>query len=508
MTSGDGTRDVSGASSSSSLVHNFAIGSNICADRLRTRGHMIGRPHGIPYVRAEPAVLRGYRIVFDTPGFPPVEPSFCSVKRCECGDGDGEHCPMVVHGTLYAFAPPEYEALWLTEGGAGGRDSNSAYVELRVRVETYAKPGVPVEATVFQTRPGKSTHALCGAWLRAVPGRRAMLRAAYERLAAVEARVFAQRGAGKGAHGDDDDDDVDELTRTMHQHVLRVVARLSCSTRAADEHALTAQYLERALVRPSLRYLLIIRDGARRAGIDERYCRYLDSVAAAPPVRWSPVLRVMQFTFAFYFVILLKDHEMHLRWQWMPRAVHMLMRAVQVTTERAFLTVPYALYAERELRALRLHQRRATREAIAAATSATAAAAADESRSGADGAMDAAARHRVRRPFAAAPSSLRGAWQQCALWYDAAVMALCTLLILLWQLPAAFCGLFVTLTARHIIRDPALARGAHEAAASAAAAATAATTTRGRISAVRRERSVDARRGIEDADEVVEAKGQ
>ena len=57
----------------SGLVHNFAFGSNLSAEKMESRGLKIQRSRN--------AILRNYKLSFSQLGFPPVEPSFANIGQ-------------------------------------------------------------------------------------------------------------------------------------------------------------------------------------------------------------------------------------------------------------------------------------------------------------------------------------------------------------------------------------------------------------------------------------------
>jgi hypothetical protein len=85
---------------SSGLVHNFAFGSNLSAEKMQSRG--------ITVLRARPAILRGYQLRFSQLGFPPAEPSFATLEPCTGAE---------VHGICFDLEPQQFGILWHGEGG-------------------------------------------------------------------------------------------------------------------------------------------------------------------------------------------------------------------------------------------------------------------------------------------------------------------------------------------------------------------------------------------------------
>jgi sulfite reductase (NADPH) flavoprotein alpha-component len=72
----------------------FAYGANMSASKLAR--------HGIRVASAEPARLDGYRLAFDLPGIPLIEPAFASIVRAP-----GE----TVHGVLYRMSERDADRL-------------------------------------------------------------------------------------------------------------------------------------------------------------------------------------------------------------------------------------------------------------------------------------------------------------------------------------------------------------------------------------------------------------
>jgi len=89
----------------------FAFGSNLSPAVFEAR-------RKIDPLQAWPAVVKGYELVFDLPGFPPFEPSFANLSACEHKLPDGEEChSCVVHGVVYRISEEALDHLHMTEGG-------------------------------------------------------------------------------------------------------------------------------------------------------------------------------------------------------------------------------------------------------------------------------------------------------------------------------------------------------------------------------------------------------
>jgi hypothetical protein len=84
--------------------------------------------------KIERAVLKDYRLVFNQPGIPWIEPSFANIEPAH-----GEY----IEGVLYEITGDEMHALDISEG-------NGAYDIVTSRIE--GEVGGPVEAHTFMTR--------------------------------------------------------------------------------------------------------------------------------------------------------------------------------------------------------------------------------------------------------------------------------------------------------------------------------------------------------------------
>lgn len=111
----------------------FAYGSNMSSAVFQGRRNM--RP-----TKIERAVLKDYRLVFNQPGIPWLEPSFANIEPAP-----GEY----IEGVLYEITGEEMRALDISEG-------NGAYDIVTSRVE--GEVSGPVAAHTFMTR--KVAHGL------------------------------------------------------------------------------------------------------------------------------------------------------------------------------------------------------------------------------------------------------------------------------------------------------------------------------------------------------------
>jgi hypothetical protein len=143
------------------VVYNFAIGSNLDAEKLATRGRMRGGDPIRP-LSSRPAYAPGYRLGFTLRGFVPAEPAFASIEPADATRNDLEQeRSECIHGVLWELSRQDYEALWASEGGAAPPLSRP-YVEQTVDVIPYGETD-PVRAIAFRARPGASGTILAAA---------------------------------------------------------------------------------------------------------------------------------------------------------------------------------------------------------------------------------------------------------------------------------------------------------------------------------------------------------
>ena len=333
-------------------VRYFAVGSNLHRSRLRTRGTWLGHPDGVQYRSAEAAVLRGFRLVMNTPGFPPAEPVFGSAVRCEC---NRRSCVSEVHGVVYTLDRHHYDLLWMTEGGLGGREHASSYVEQVVQVELYGSSARRCSAVMLQTRPQHTVWTVCARWLPPHGYRRRWLGDEFQcRARAV--RKWIDAGADADVGG------ADSKARAMHAHVLQGML-----ARPSDDVVRIAFELEHVIMCPSERYMGIVRDGARESGLEEAYVAYLDAFlnvwrgcdgcAPRPRALRRTLSLLMRLSTPSFFLTLLQLH----RWRW-----HRVAYALSWMWSRWFLAPPFALFMERELHAIRIASARRTGRSAAA----------------------------------------------------------------------------------------------------------------------------------------------
>jgi hypothetical protein len=89
-------------------VFNFAFGSNLNPEKRSSRGV---NGTGIVSRHCYPAVVKGFRLAFNLPMFPPVEPGMAALARAR--EGEDDSC----HGLLLELSNEEYQKLWASEGG-------------------------------------------------------------------------------------------------------------------------------------------------------------------------------------------------------------------------------------------------------------------------------------------------------------------------------------------------------------------------------------------------------
>ena len=114
------------------MTRYFAYGSNLVTERMRERG--------AAFTAAQPAVLRGHRLVFDKRGFDGS--GRASLARAAGGQ---------VHGVLYDLPREGLEALKVFETGYD-------LVAVQVEVDGEGRPAL-VPALAFVARPDRRTTA-------------------------------------------------------------------------------------------------------------------------------------------------------------------------------------------------------------------------------------------------------------------------------------------------------------------------------------------------------------
>jgi len=120
------------------LVWMFAYGANMNDSILIDRRQ-------IPVVRSVPAILDGYRLCFDQPGLPWIEPVFANI---EPAPGD------CVHGVLRQLHCCDLARLDAMEGG------DTAYERIHLEARTYDGHSVPTLAyRALQRRKGERPSA-------------------------------------------------------------------------------------------------------------------------------------------------------------------------------------------------------------------------------------------------------------------------------------------------------------------------------------------------------------
>ena len=86
----------------------FAYGSNMCSEVMTSL-------RKVKPISARPAMLENYRLKFDIPGAPFIEPSWASVEKCD-NDGGGNNQQQQVHGVLYELTEEDFTLVCQTEG--------------------------------------------------------------------------------------------------------------------------------------------------------------------------------------------------------------------------------------------------------------------------------------------------------------------------------------------------------------------------------------------------------
>jgi len=115
------------------VVYNFAFGSNLSPDKRNSRG---ANGTAITTKSTCPAYVEGFRLAFNMPMFPPLEPGMAALTSAT----SDECC----HGLLLELGREEYERLWLSEGGSAAKPP---YDETVVLAKTY--DGREVKAIAF-----------------------------------------------------------------------------------------------------------------------------------------------------------------------------------------------------------------------------------------------------------------------------------------------------------------------------------------------------------------------
>ena len=94
------------------VVYNFAFGSNLNPDKRSSRGV---NGTGVVAQQCFPAVVKGYRLAFNLPMFPPMEPGMAALAPAREGEADA------CHGLLLQLSNDEYQKMWASEGGNAAR---------------------------------------------------------------------------------------------------------------------------------------------------------------------------------------------------------------------------------------------------------------------------------------------------------------------------------------------------------------------------------------------------
>ncbi len=113
---------------------NFAYGSNMHPERRLSRA-------GLRPLEVVPAILRGWRLCFNIPGVPLLEPSMASITEAP---------GRCVHGVLLRLRAEEFHRLERSEGGS------DFYGRVEVEVETYDERRITARA--FKAAPALETR--------------------------------------------------------------------------------------------------------------------------------------------------------------------------------------------------------------------------------------------------------------------------------------------------------------------------------------------------------------
>lgn len=130
------------------VVWNFAFGSNLHPHKRSSRTSS-------RFLSTEPAVLKGWRLSFDLPAVPYIEPAMASIEPSLHVSTEAEDRPAEdhstfeetdVHGVVLEMSRACFMALYQSEGGPRG-----AYFLQEVRVRRY-RDGGEVRAYAFRTK--------------------------------------------------------------------------------------------------------------------------------------------------------------------------------------------------------------------------------------------------------------------------------------------------------------------------------------------------------------------
>ena len=127
------------------LVWNFSYGSNMDRSKRTTRANVV-------YLETAAAMVPGWRLSFDLPAIPRVEPAMASIEPFAEANSSvairgALDANVVVHGLCLRMNRESFEKLYLSEGGQRGR-----YFIETVQAHLYADPENPVTAYAFRTK--------------------------------------------------------------------------------------------------------------------------------------------------------------------------------------------------------------------------------------------------------------------------------------------------------------------------------------------------------------------
>ena len=152
------------------IVYYFGIGSNMLKSKVINRGLNGSKINIIDF---QPGFVRNYRVAFNVPGFPPLEPAMAGIEPVQ----DMQSTHQVIssgishqildqsidecHGSLITLTAQEYHKLWLSEGG--GREL-PGYQEILVDVIPYQQHDAfnssLLTNSIYYTKPANSTADL------------------------------------------------------------------------------------------------------------------------------------------------------------------------------------------------------------------------------------------------------------------------------------------------------------------------------------------------------------
>jgi hypothetical protein len=140
-----------------STVWYFAFGSNLSPEVFEKRRR-------IDPIQTYPAMVKGFTLSFNLPGFPLVEPSFANLAACP-HEGACDAC--FVHGVMYRITHQQLQHLHASEGGPSNYQMHE--VEARPYVLQHDSTMVHGLAVKASTLIAPNSRVLSGAEVRANP---------------------------------------------------------------------------------------------------------------------------------------------------------------------------------------------------------------------------------------------------------------------------------------------------------------------------------------------------